>query len=198
MSEKYEGVKFRTVFKSKDIPVDLRLETLKMWAKKFDEYRLAPPYDGGSAGNLSYRVNSDSNKFIITGSRIGLKCSLQDDCFVMVENCDFSNGIVYASGVREPSSEAMLHFAIYDKRKDVQAIFHGHSQEILDAAKTLKLPATSEFYPYGTKELLQSVILILEKHSVIIMKDHGFIALGASMGEAGKLSLQLIDRFQNE
>ena len=193
MAEKYEGVKFKTVFISKEISVDYRLESLKLWAKKFDELELAPPYEGGSAGNLSFRINPDDNKFIITGSKIGLKCSLQNDCFVQVENCDFSNGIVYANGIREPSSEAMLHFAIYEKRKDIQVIFHGHSQKILDAATKLKLPVTSEFYPYGTNELVQSVLAVLQDNSVIIMKEHGFIVLGSSIEDAGESSINLLN-----
>ena len=46
-----------------------------------------------------------------------MKLELNDDHFVTVHGCDFEKGIVYASGTRDPSSESMLHYAIYLARK---------------------------------------------------------------------------------
>src|ERR1035437_9457694 len=131
MGEVYEGVKFNTVFIENAAPKDERLTQLKHWAKIFYQRNLAPTYDTGSAGNLSFRINKGENKFIITGARLELKNSLTNDCFVEVTNCDFLKGTVYANGLREPSSESRLHYAIYKQRPYVNAVFHGHSKEIL-------------------------------------------------------------------
>jgi ribulose-5-phosphate 4-epimerase/fuculose-1-phosphate aldolase len=114
----YQGIKFRTEIIDREVPKDSRLKELKYWCKEFHRYGLAPPYEGGSYGNLSFRVHNGEDPFIITGSRIGLKNKLSDDCFVRVPSCNLGKRIVYVRGAREPSSESMFHFAIYHQRRD--------------------------------------------------------------------------------
>ncbi|TAL48291.1 ASCH domain-containing protein [archaeon] len=187
----YHGVKFVTKFVGRKVPKDSRIQELKKWCKEFHEHGLAPPYDGGSYGNLSFRVNGDS--FIITGSKIGMKDELDDSCFVLVSSVE--NGIVHANGARGPSSESMLHAAIYQKRKDVNAIFHGHCREIVERAGELGISETSKEEPYGTEELVNSVLELLDDNTnFIVMKNHGFISLGSSMEDAGKLALEILQR----
>lgn len=187
----YQGVKFRTEIVSKEVPKDPRIKELKYWCRVFHRYNLAPPYEGGSYGNLSFRLQNGKNPFIITGSRIGLKDASSDDCFVKVSSVDLEKGIVYAHGARESSSESMLHFAIYHQRKDVNVIFHGHSQEILSCVNKLKILETRQEEPYGTIELVQRVLEILNDESFLAMKNHGFISLGKTMKEVGELALQM-------
>lgn len=174
--------KFKTHFLGTEIPSDPRLPELKYWCSQFHKFGLAPPYEGGSYGNLSFRLKK--NEFIITGSKIGLKENLGNDCFVRVVSCDFKNQIVSAYGKKEPSSESMLHYAIYEKRKDINAIFHGHNLSMLDK----NIPETKHAAPYGTIELVDSVLEIVNEGNLLIIKDHGFISLGKTMGEAGKLA----------
>jgi len=193
----YQGIKFRVEVVNRKIPEDKRLEELKYWCKEFHRLNLAPPYEGGSYGNLSFRFKDGEDAFIITGSRIGLKDKLSNECFVKVLSCDLDKGVVYTSGVREPSSESMLHFAIYHHRKDVNAIFHGHCQEILSHASRLKISETKKEEPYGTIELVQRVLEILNDESFLVMKNHGFISLGKTMKEAGELTLQIHRRCCN-
>jgi len=190
----YYGIKFTTKIITREVPKDLRIEELKYWCKVFHDYNLAPAYKGGSYGNLSFRLQNNEDPFIITGSRIGLKDKLAQDSFVTVSSCDLKGGIVYIHGVREPSSESMLHFAIYHQRKDVNAIFHGHSQEVLSCAGKLKIPQTEKEEPYGTIELIQRVLEVLDDESFLVMKNHGFISLGRSMKEAGETALQMYNR----
>ncbi|MCK4654033.1 MAG: S-methyl-5-thioribose-1-phosphate isomerase, partial [Candidatus Cloacimonetes bacterium] len=184
----YQGVKFKTVFGKREAPSNNRIENLKYWCRIFHKKNLAPPYPEGSFGNLSFRVKPGENLFIITGSCIGLKNSLTDDSFVEVTNCNFKNKIIYANGTHEPSSESMLHFAIYKVRPDISAIFHGHCPELLSQANELGIPTTSKEELYGTIELVNSVLEIIGKNNFIIMKNHGFIALGKTMKEAGKIT----------
>ncbi len=181
----YQGVKFKTELIGKEIPQDSRLKKLKYWCKQFSSQGLAPTYNGGSCGNLSFRLQEGEQQFIITASGIDLGDELSDDCFVKVENCDLKKGTVYASGAREPSSESILHFAIYQQRKDVQAIFHGHSKKILEQAEELGIAETTREEDYGTIELVQRVLEILNDKAFLIMKNHGFISLGRTMKEAG-------------
>jgi ribulose-5-phosphate 4-epimerase/fuculose-1-phosphate aldolase len=190
----YYGVKFTTKIISRDVPADRRIEELKYWCQVFHDHNLAPAYKDGSYGNLSFRLQNNEDRFIITGSRIGLKNKLTGDSFVTVSACNLKGRVVYIHGTREPSSETMLHFAIYHQRKDVNAIFHGHSPEVLSHAGKLKIPQTKKEEAYGTTELIQRVLEILDDEPFVVMKNHGFISLGRSMKEAGETALQIYKR----
>ncbi len=185
MKEEYKGVKFKTILDNAEAPVDSRLDELRYWCKVFHEKNLAPSYPDGSFGNLSFRIKPEENIFIITGSRIGLKEALSNDCFVKVTRCDMNECTVFATGTRDPSSESMLHYAIYRQRPDVNAVFHGHCNELLQSAALLGITETEKEEPYGTIELVNSVLKISEKDNFLIIKKHGFISLGNSMKEAG-------------
>jgi len=187
----HQGVKFKIEMVDKEVPKDARVEELRYWCKEFHLNNLTPPHESGSCGNLSFRVESGKDAFIITGSRIGLKDALPDNCFVKVSSVDLETGIVQAQGIREPSSESMLHSAIYRRRKDVNAIFHGHSQEILSCVDKLEVPGTKREEPYGSIELVQSVLEVLDNEYFLAIKKHGFISLGRTMKEAGELALQI-------
>jgi ribulose-5-phosphate 4-epimerase/fuculose-1-phosphate aldolase len=193
--EIHSGVKFATEFLSTDVPADARLEELKVWCAEFHRRNFAPPYGEFSQGNLSFRIRPGEDAFVITGSQVGWKDRLPDDRFVTVHGCDLGKGIVWASGTRDPSSESMLHFAVYRARKDVQAVFHGHSREILRCAdRPPDLPETSEAQPYGSLELARGVLDVLGKADFVIMKRHGFISLGRSMEEAGRTAIEVHQR----
>lgn len=189
--EKYRGIKFNVENLKKEAPRNPKIQRLKYWCKIFDKYNFAPPYENGSCGNLSFRLKPKTDQFIITGSRIGLKSNLKPECFVKVCACDLKKKKVYAMGIKEPSSESIMHWAIYNKRKDVGAIFHGHGPEILSQAKRLKIPTTKKQMPYGSVGLVKSVLEILKNNNFLIMKNHGFIALGKNMEEAGKLTMKI-------
>jgi ribulose-5-phosphate 4-epimerase/fuculose-1-phosphate aldolase len=191
--EIHGGVKFKTEFLSAAVPVDARLEELKVWCAEFHRRNFAPPYGEFSQGNLSFRIRPGEDAFVITGSQVGWKDRLPDDRFVTVHGCDMERGIVSASGTRDPSSESMLHFAIYRARKDVQAVFHGHSREILRCAPA-DIPETLEAQPYGSLELARGVLDVLGKADFVIMKRHGFISLGRSMDEAGGTAIEVHQR----
>jgi len=143
-------------------------------------------------GNLSFRLHEGMNEFIITASGLGPKDDLSHECFVRVVGCDLERRVVYAFGVRKPSSESMLHYRIYELRRDVNAIFHGHSEEILRAADGMNLIQTKSWHPYGSLELVRSVEEVLDRNNFIIMRRHGFLSLGGSMDEAGKLALDVL------
>lgn len=194
MNEKYEGVKFCTQFVSKGSPENIYIEDLRHWCKVFHDNDLTPPYEGGSSGNLSFREKKTENAFIITGSRIGLKQSLSDDKFVRVHACCLDKNTVYASGKIDPSSESLMHYAIYNQRKEVNAVFHGHSPEIMTNYMKIKLPVTHREEPYGTVKLIKTIMDIIEDHNFIILKNHGFIALGKTMEEAGTLTMEMLEK----
>jgi len=178
----YQGVKYRTEMIGTDIPSDPRLSQLKQWCSLFHENDFAPLYDGGSFGNLSMRT---AEGFIITASNTGLD-AIADDGFVLVKKIE--DGVVYAYGQKTPSSEAMVHKAIYDARPEVNAVFHGHCEEISRNAKKLGIPITSREEPYGTQALVDRVLETLGQNNFLEMRNHGFISLGKTLDEAGNLT----------
>ena len=189
--EKYSGIKFKTEFVGKKLSKDSRLKELKNWCQKFSGNGLTPIINGLAAGNLSFRLEPNQNQFIITATGLKAKDNPDENSFVTIQSCDLNKKIIKVEGTREPSSEAMIHYAIYNQRKDVNAIFHGHSKKILDQANKLNIPQTTKQESYGTIELVQSVLDILNNHSFLIIKNHGFIALGKKMTEAGELTLAI-------
>ncbi|MBU1006503.1 MAG: class II aldolase/adducin family protein [Candidatus Omnitrophica bacterium] len=180
----YEGVKFKTVMLGKEAPDDPRIKELAHWCGESHRNGFAPSYDGGSYGNLSFRIKGGSSEFIITGSKIGLKNKLGPESFVKVTSVDMDKRVVYACGAKEPSSESMLHYAIYERRKNVNVIFHGHSEQMLCSAARAGFPETEKEEPYGTVGLVRSLLDISDKGDFLIMKGHGFIAMAVNMEEA--------------
>ena len=187
----YLGVKFRAVLLDKDFPRDIGIDELKNWCTEFYNHGFTPEYEGGSAGNLSYRIKEGENQFIITGAGITSKAKILDNSLAQVKSCDIDKEIAYYYGRRKPSSETLVHYAIYHVRRDVNAIFHGHSEKILTCADRLGLKQTKEEKPEGTGDLARAVLEVLGNSNFAIMKNHGFISLGKNMKEAGDLAIKI-------
>jgi ribulose-5-phosphate 4-epimerase/fuculose-1-phosphate aldolase len=92
--------------------------------------------------------------------------------------------------VREPSSESIMHFLVYNTRNDINAIFHGHSKPISDNAEKLGLVITKNEKPPGTIELANEVLDVLDENSIIIIKNGGFVSFSRTMKEAGELAIK--------
>jgi len=191
MSEKYKGVKFKVIFGKKAYPKNNKISELKKWFKIFRDKNLAPVENGQAGGNLSFRIKNGELPFIITGTQIGLEHTIDNSMFVKVLNCNFDKKIINIEGLREPSSESFLHYAIYKARPDVNSIFHGHSTEILSNYKKFNLICTKKEVPYGSIELVDSILEILDKNTnFLIIKNHGFLAFGKTMQKAGELTVR--------
>jgi len=190
--EEYKGIKFNLVFEEKTSPHHPLLDELKKWCAVFHEKGLAPPYTGGSYGNLSFRTST--NSYIITGTCIGLKNTLDSSCFVEVISCDTDLKEVFVKGMRAPSSESFMHHIIYQSRPDIHAIFHGHSPLIVKYAGFLGIPETTKKTSYGTPELAECVKEIAVANNFIVIKEHGFVSLGTTMQYAGDQALQWLEK----
>lgn len=184
MSEKYSGVRFKTIFKEKKgikEGVEKEIERLKFWGKKFADLNLAPKIEGGFAGNLSFKTK---NGFVITASGANLS-ELKDDDFVEVINVNAHLKQIFVCGLKKPSSETILHHTIYVKKQGINAVFHGHDKLVLKFNDMLNFPITEKEQPYGSKELVDEVVKILNNSNYLLIKNHGFISLGKTIDEAG-------------
>ncbi|MBN1502742.1 class II aldolase/adducin family protein [Candidatus Woesearchaeota archaeon] len=187
--EKYSGVKFKTVFLSNNI-LKTTADTKKLlkWCRVFHEKGFAPCYDKGSCGNLSYRTEK---AMIITPSSCFFDKITEKD-LVTVLALDLKAKQVFVHGIREPSSETFLHAKIYELREDINAVFHGHCDNIVRNAKKLKLVETEKEQAYGSLKLVEEVEKVLRKNNIIVLKNHGFISLGETMEDAGERILRII------
>ncbi len=179
-------IKFNIVFVSDNVPVDPKVEELKRWCKAFQKNGLTPKVEGNYTGNLSFRVKQG---FLITASALKDKENLTDDCFVFVKEYDPKTNTFYVEGKKKPSSESIMHQLIYDANKQVQAVFHGHNDVIVQNAEKLGLPLTEKEFASGTIGLAKEVLKILGDNKMIVLKNHGFVSLGKIMNEAGELAL---------
>lgn len=184
--EVYVGTKFKTVFTGKQPPADPRVDELVRWCRRFAELGLAP----GGSGNMSFRSPAG---FIVsrTAGHLGL---INADEFVEVTKADIEKKELTVTGAHEPSSESMMHAAIYAERPDVGAVFHGHHDRILSQGERLGLAITEREQPYGTPEFVREILKILGKNSFFLMRNHGFTALGKNMDEAGRITEAVLSR----
>lgn len=181
--EVYNGVKFRTIFISRKPPQDPRLDELAGWT-----HRLAGLGVLATAmGNLSIRTPSG---LIITPTGTD-PATLTPEQFVEVLTVNMATRAITARGCAEPSSESMMHAAIYGARPDVKAIFHGHDARVLAATG---LPVTAKEQPYGTPALVEAVLTMAGKHDLFVMRNHGFVSVASSMELAGRRIEELLQK----
>jgi L-fuculose-phosphate aldolase len=139
----------------------------------------------GLNGNISCRRHD--KKYFITGRGTCLG-RLRNDDIVLTD----TDGKVYGKG--QPSSEKTLHSAIYEHFNDTQAVVHTHltyTSGYFHANNTLT-PSTfeSRLYLGEVKCVEQStptvtdvkpVIEALRKNNIMVLKDHGVLAMGKTL-----------------
>ncbi len=179
------GVRFETVFLDKDAPDDDVIEQLIYWCKRFDKLNLAPK----SAGNLSVRTKKG---FIITATGVALGAAERDNLVEVVEvKIKHAKIVMYVKGKVVPSKESVLHSEIYRSRPGINTVFHVHDQLVVGLAGELDLPCTEGEQPRGSYELTTEVQRVLELRRnarYLVLRNHGVIAIGETMAEAGKLA----------
>ncbi|UCD37156.1 MAG: class II aldolase/adducin family protein [Fidelibacterota bacterium] len=186
MPEAYTGPKFKTMFKNRDPVRDRRLAELAAWGRQFAEHGLTPGAGLAQAGNLSIRTEPG---FIITAAGADL-ASLSDNDYIQVLEVNTRKRIIFAQGPREPSSESFLHAAVYQQRPEINAVLHGHDDLILRYYIELELPATAMAQPYGSLELMREIQKVLGDQTFIVIREHGFLALGETLDQAGEEALR--------
>jgi L-fuculose-phosphate aldolase len=145
----------------------------------------------GSWGNISMRC-SDGN-VVITPSGTNYEKSRPED---MVVTDMYGTTI---DGNMRPSSEKLMHYAIYRNRPDVMAIVHTHSiySSVLSVTDERIPPITedtamllgygvnvAEYAITGSEELAENVVRGLENNNATIMKNHGAVTVGSDMDRA--------------
>jgi ribulose-5-phosphate 4-epimerase/fuculose-1-phosphate aldolase len=187
--ERYQGVKFGHRRTADFFDGDhSQLTTLNRWAYLFSELGLAPVHGDGAYGNQSYRTGPSS--FVITRSGMIPAQELDLDNFCQVVGFEEATRTFDYRGKAIPSSESLLHKALYQSQPQINAILHGHSALFNRYAERLNIPVTASFEPYGTPELAESALALMDGVTrFFLLKDHGFVALGENIEQAGQLTL---------
>lgn len=110
-------------------------------------------YGGLAFGNVSRR---ESAGYWITASQRMDQCPLarEDLCFVAEVACV---GTLRARGTRPPSSESLVHSAVYGSAREARVVVHGHHAGLWNAHAALGLAATPEEARNGTQALAAAV-----------------------------------------
>jgi L-fuculose-phosphate aldolase len=151
---------------------------------------------GGTGGNMSVRIGDDVY-ITATGCRLGDVCP-ETLVRVSLDGSGRENGT--------PSKELNLHLGIYRTRKDVAAVAHLHPVNsiivsvLADGSRGLPMPSYTPGFaakipscglvpllPPGSEELARAVTEACLAADVVLMKNHGIIAVGRDIKSAFSL-----------
>jgi L-fuculose-phosphate aldolase len=161
-------------------------------AQALDAAGLVP----NKSGNVSCR---SADGFLITPAGVPYRDLVPAD---IVESSLAGSAAAHA---RRPSSEWRMHAAIYADRPDAAAIVHTHSPKATALACAGRgIPpfhymvalAGGEircmpYATFGTAELAATAVQGLEGRRATLLANHGVIAIGASLGEAHAVALEV-------
>lgn len=149
----------------------------------------------GTAGNVSARLPAldGRNLYLITPAAKSYETMTENDLVVVDDEVEPQDG------EKVPSSESLLHLAVYQRRCDVRAIMHTHSVFASVAAVTGRPipPVVDELVVYvggqvevaeygmpSSQRLADNAAKALGDRKAVILRHHGLSAVGSSAQEA--------------
>ena len=145
----------------------------------------------GTAGNVSARLGHNCILITPTGRS---KSSIRPSDLIIVDMAGQR-----LSGTAAPSSELIMHLAIYRHRPDVMAVIHAHppiatafacSGKALDrilcqeAAMTLGTVPLAAYATTGTTQVATHLVQYLANHDAILLANHGAVTYSSSVEKA--------------
>jgi ribulose-5-phosphate 4-epimerase/fuculose-1-phosphate aldolase len=177
---------------------------LEKWRVIFFKMKLIGEYQKEKVGygNLSKKINPQSDQFIITGTQTGKYPNLTGSQYTQILKCNLKKMSVEVKGPIAPSSETLTHHAIYSTSNQINAIFHIHDSILWKYMIKEEMEATSTNVSYGTEKMGEEALkCIANKNSgIFVMKGHqdGVIAYGSSCEQAGKIILEIFKKSRNQ
>ncbi len=196
MAESYGGPKFSCDLRKQrpELGDDENRAAIQLLdcCKRFHSMGLAPEYDHatgkGTSGNYSFRT---ANGFLVTATPKHAASMTLDD-LTLVTGGNLQANALAATGLKPPSSEALMHFAIYSAKPGAGAIVHWHDDQMLNNVPEGIVETEGEA-PAGTVEFAKlaakAASSISGTNGVIALKGHGFVAFGKDIDEAERAPL---------
>lgn len=145
----------------------------------------------GTGGNLSV-FNRRERLIAITPSGMDYYETRPQDIVVVTAAGEIRDG------AKRPSSELMLHLAVYRQRTDIRAVVHTHSVYATTLAVLgWELPAVhylvgfsgkkvplAPYATFGSTELARSVTETLGEYNAVLMANHGILTVGPNIAAA--------------
>ncbi|RLC22440.1 MAG: class II aldolase/adducin family protein [Deltaproteobacteria bacterium] len=166
--------------------IDQTKEDVAYFMRRLYDQRLTTT----SGGNISLRL----------GDQVFITPSQTDKATITAEEI----GVLSISGENQtphlkPSMESKMHLAIYHLRPDVKAIVHAHpvfATSFCISKKEIKtnlagetwavigIPVKADYRLMGTKELADIVAEASLNGNVVLLENHGVLAVGKSLMQA--------------
>jgi L-fuculose-phosphate aldolase len=149
----------------------------------------------GSSGNVSVRlpVHDGEGRYAITPSSIAYRVLVPAQVLIINENADPVDG----KGV--PSTETLMHLAVYRERPDVAAVIHSHSicasalavsgedLPVLIDEQVVALGGPTVCAEWGapaSQDLAEKAIAGLSYRAAVLLRSHGALCVGRTLDEA--------------
>lgn len=109
---------------------------------------------------------------------------------------DAAGNVLEAAPGLRPSSEMKMHLRCYDKRPDVYSVIHAHppgatgfavahkAMDMYNMIEDVTVIGSVPLTPYGTPstvEVPDSIEPYLEEHDVMLLENHGALAVGSDV-----------------
>lgn len=146
----------------------------------------------GTGGNISYSP-PDEDYALITPTGVPYK----EIKPAQIAKVDYAGKKLGREGP-QPSSETPMHTSILEFRSDVNVVIHTHSpfaSTIATLGRSIppiyymvadigdKVPL-AEYATYGTREIAETVLEVLEDRNGVLLEKHGSLAVGENLEHA--------------
>lgn len=154
-------------------------------------------YGGLSYGNISYRLTPEADQFVISASQTAYSAHTTRQDYVLITEYNIKQNSMKSIGVKQPSSEALTHAAIYQSNSAVQAVIHVHSPLIWTQSHQLKLPCIDAHIDYGSVAMAEAVSALAADYpdgTVFSMLGHedGVVVCGHTLSSSCHLLIEIL------
>lgn len=141
-------------------------------------------------GNVSVKLDDDT--FLCTPTGIS-KSFITPDKLIKI---NAAGEVLESEGDYRPSSEIKMHLRCYQDRPDVGAVLHAHppvatafalahmpldSYSLIESAIVIGSIPIAKFGIPSTNEVPESIAPFLPEHDVLLLENHGALAVGSDL-----------------
>jgi L-fuculose-phosphate aldolase len=158
-------------------------------------------YVASNDGNISLRLPGDR---LLTTPKGVSKGFMTPEMMVVTDRAGRK-----VAGERDPSSELLMHLAVYQNRPDIQAVVHAHPPiatgfavagipldraVLAEVVTTLGSIPIAEYGTPSTSELADAVAKYIRAHDGLLLANHGALTIGADLF-AAYYKMETIEHF---